>query len=162
MDETWTRRDLPVLTAIVEVFERTGRVMRPNEIVEQSGLDADQVETALRALEGEDPPFITKLERRASGGISLVGRPTGHARRAVGAWPTPEGIADGLVAALDEAADREPDPERKGWLHKTAAYLGNAGGTSRSRSERPRSTARSGCDRGHRLKLRGWCLKVHR
>ena len=24
-------------------------------------------------------------------------------------------------------ADREPDPERKGWLRKTAAYLGNAG-----------------------------------
>lgn len=127
MDETWTSRDLPVLTAIVEVFERTGRVMSPNEIEEQSGLQADQVETALRALEGEDPPFITKLERRASGGISLVGKPTGHARRAVGAWPTPESIADRLISALDEAADREPDPERKGWLRKTAGYLGNAG-----------------------------------
>lgn len=126
MDETWTSRDLPVLTAIVEVFERTGRVMSPNEIVEQSGLDADQVETALRALEGE-PPLITKLERRNSGGIGLVGKPTGHARRAVGAWPTPEGIADRLIGALDEAADREPDPELKGWLRKTAAYLGNAG-----------------------------------
>ena len=127
MDETRTRRDLPVLTAIVEVFERTGRVMRPNEIVGQSGLDADQVETALRALEGEDPPFITKLERRASGGISLVGKPTGHARRAVGAWTTPESIADRLFSALDQAADREPDDERKSWLRKSAAYLGNAG-----------------------------------
>lgn len=127
MTETWSRRDLPVLTAIVEVFERTGRVMRPSEIVEQSGLDTDQVEAALRALESEDPPFITKLERRASGGISLVGRPTGHARRAVGAWPTPESIADRLISALDEAAQREPDPERKGWLRMTAAYLGNAG-----------------------------------
>ena len=93
----------------------------------QSGLDADQVEVALRALEGEDPPFITKLERRASGGISLVGRPTGHARRAVGAWPTPESIADRLVSALDQAADREPDDERKSWLRKSAAYLGNTG-----------------------------------
>ncbi len=102
MDETWTSRDLPVLTAIVEVFERTSRVMRPDEIVQQSGLGADQVEAALRALEG-DPAFISKIERRASGGISLVGRPTGHARRAVGAWPTPESIADRLVIALDEA-----------------------------------------------------------
>jgi hypothetical protein len=127
MDETWTCRDLPVLTTIVEVFERTGRVMHPNEIVEQSGLGADQVEAALRALESEDPPFISKLERRASGGISLVGRPTGHARRAVGAWPTPDSIADRLVSALDEAAERETDPERKGWLRKTAAYLGSAG-----------------------------------
>lgn len=111
----------------MEVFERTGRVLSPNEIVEQSGLQADQVEAALRALEGEDPPFITKLERRASGGISLVGKPTGHARRAVGAWPTPESIADRLIGALDDAAEREQDPERKSWLRKTAAYLGNAG-----------------------------------
>ena len=29
--------------------------------------------------------------------------------------------------ALAEAADREPDHERKGWLSKSAAYLGNAG-----------------------------------
>lgn len=53
--------------------------------------------------------------------------PTGHARRAVGAWPTAEMIADRLVKALDEAADREPDPEKKGWLGKTAAFLGHAG-----------------------------------
>jgi hypothetical protein len=79
-NSTWTSRDLPVLTAIVEVYERTGRVMRPNEIVEQPGVDADHVEAALRALEGEDPPFITKLERRASGGISLIGKPTGQAK----------------------------------------------------------------------------------
>lgn len=127
MDETWTHRDLPVLTAIVEVFERTGRVMRPNEIVQQSGLTGDQVESALSALEGETPPFITKLDRRASGGISLIGQPTGHARRAVGAWPSAETMADQIVQALEEAAEREPDPERKGWLRQSANYLGNAG-----------------------------------
>ena len=40
---------------------------------------------------------------------------------------TAETIADRLITALDEAAEREPDPERKGWLRKSAAYLGNAG-----------------------------------
>lgn len=127
MEETWTSRDLPVLRAIVEVFERTGRVMHPNEIVQQSGLTGDQVERALNALEGESPPFITKLDRRGSGGISLIGRPTGHARRAVGAWPSAETMADQIVRALEEAAEREPDAERKGWLRKSANYLGNAG-----------------------------------
>lgn len=82
MNETWASRDLPVLTAIAEVFERTGRAMRPNEIVEQSALGDARAEAALRALESEDPPFISRLKRRAAGGISLVGRPTGHARRA--------------------------------------------------------------------------------
>ena len=62
-----------------------------------------------------------------TGAIILIAAPTGKARRAVGAWPTPESIADRLVQALDEAADREQDPERKGWLSKSAAYLGNAG-----------------------------------
>lgn len=150
-----------MLTAIVEVFESTGRAMRPNEIVEQSGLDADQVEAALRALEGEDPPFISKLERRSSGGISLVGRPTGHARRAVGAWPTPESIADRLVSALDEAADREPDPSGRGGSVRAPPTSAMPAATSRWRSERPRSTGRWGCDRGGRLKLLVCRLKIH-
>ncbi len=36
--------------------------------------------------------------------------------------------ADRLVEALDEAAEREPDEQRKGFLSKAASYLGNAGG----------------------------------
>lgn len=127
MEDTWTSRNLPVLTAIVEVHERTGRPMHPDEIVQQSGLTADTVGAALRALATEEPPFISDIQRRASGGVALVGTPTGHARRAVGVWPTAETIADRLVGALDEAAEREPDEERKGFLRKAAAYLGNAG-----------------------------------
>lgn len=116
-----------MLQAIVEVHERTGRAMTPSEIVQQSGLDEDAVQAALRALAVEDPPFVTKVRRRASGGVSLVGAPTGHARRTVGAWPTADALADRLVQALEDAADREPDEERKGFLRKGAAYLGNAG-----------------------------------
>lgn len=85
------------------------------------------VQAALRALDSERPAYISKLEKVMTGDIIFIGAPTGHARRAVGAWPTAETIADRLVTALDEAAEREPDPERKGWLRKTAAYLGNAG-----------------------------------
>lgn len=39
-----------MLQAIVEVHERTGRAMTPSEIVQQSGLDEDAVQAALRAL----------------------------------------------------------------------------------------------------------------
>ncbi len=85
------------------------------------------MQAALRALDSEEPPFVTKLERVMTGDIIFVGAPTGHARRAVGPWPTPESIADRLVSALDEAAEREPDAERQGWLRKTAGYLGNSG-----------------------------------
>jgi len=127
MDQTWTVRDLPVVPAIVELYEETGQIVSPNQIEAKTGLAAEVVQSALRALDSEQPPYVTKMQRYASGHVVMIGAPTGHARRAVGAWPTAETIADRLVSALDEAADREPDPERKGWLSKTAAYLGNAG-----------------------------------
>ena len=127
MDETWTSRDLPVLRAIVQIYEETGQAMSPNQIESRTGLEMATVQLALRALASEDPPFVTKMSRAMGGMVIFVGPPTGHARRAVGSWPTPESIADRLVTALDEAAEREPDPERKGWLRKTAAYLGHAG-----------------------------------
>lgn len=127
MTETWTNRDLPVLRAIVDVYEETGEPMGPDAIEAATGFDAARVQGALRALDSEEPRYISELERLMTGDIIFIGAPTGHARRAVGAWPTAETIADRLVKALGEAADREPDPERKGWLSKTAAYLGHAG-----------------------------------
>ena len=127
MTETWTSRDLPVLRAIVDLYEGTGSPMGPEAIESATGFDAATVQAALRALDSEEPPYVARFERVITGAIILIGAPTGKARRAVGAWPTPESIADRLVQALDEAADREQDPERKGWLSKSAAYLGNAG-----------------------------------
>ena len=50
-----------------------------------------------------------------------------YARRAVGGWPTAESLATLLVQGLERAAEAEPDEERKGWLKKSASYLGNAG-----------------------------------
>jgi hypothetical protein len=117
----------PYSRAIVELYEETGQIVSPNQIEAKTGLAAEVVQSALRALDSEQPPYVTKMQRYSSGHVVMIGAPTGHARRAVGAWPTAETIADRLVSALDEAADREPDPERKGWLSKTAAYLGNAG-----------------------------------
>jgi hypothetical protein len=36
-------------------------------------------------------------------------------------------LATLLVQGLERAAEAEPDEERKGWLRKSASYLGNAG-----------------------------------
>lgn len=128
MDDTWTRRDLPVLDAIVRIHERTGKAMRPTEIEAETRFDTDTVQTALRALDSADPPFVvTKMDRFASGQVSLVGAPTGHARQAVGAWPTAETVADNLVNALSKAAEREQDIEHKSWLTKAAGFLGGTG-----------------------------------
>ena len=109
------------------MYESTGSPMGREAIESATGFEAGKVQAALRALDSEDPPFVSRFERVLTGDIIFIGAPTGHARRAVGAWPTPESLADRLVSALDEAAEREPDPERKGWLRKSAAYLGSAG-----------------------------------
>lgn len=127
MEDTWSLRDLPVLEAIVRAHELTGRAVTPHEVASGAGLDEATVHKALKALASENPPFFTSMQTRMSGHVSLIGPPTGHARRAVGAWPTAEVIAERLVEALREAADREPDEERKTFLRKAATYLANAG-----------------------------------
>jgi hypothetical protein len=60
-------------------------------------------------------------------GIHGVGKATAQARQAAGLWPTPESLADRLVAALAQAAERETNEERRGWLKRTAEWLGSAG-----------------------------------
>jgi hypothetical protein len=52
---------------------------------------------------------------------------TSEARRAVGQWPTPEGVADRIVAELLEAADREPDERKRTRLRAAAETLGSFG-----------------------------------
>jgi hypothetical protein len=53
--------------------------------------------------------------------------PTGHARRSVGAWPTPESLAERLIAALDSAADDEQEPEKKSKLKQASRAIGGVG-----------------------------------
>ncbi|WP_020387712.1 hypothetical protein [Kribbella catacumbae] len=61
------------------------------------------------------------------GHIMIVGAPTGHARRVVGAWPTPESLADRIIAALNDAADNEPDEAKKGKLRRAAEAVAGVG-----------------------------------
>ncbi|WP_433022360.1 hypothetical protein [Kribbella sp. CA-294648] len=109
----------PVLEAIVRLYDETGSAMRAAAVGAAAGLsDDDDLQRALRALEHNDPPFVTKMTGSFGGGIILIGAPTGHARRVVGAWPTPDALADRIIAALNDAADNEPDEEKKGKLRR--------------------------------------------
>ncbi|MGC4940784.1 hypothetical protein [Kribbella sp. DT2] len=127
MESTWETRDLPVLEAIVRLYDETGSAMRPSAINAAAGLSEDDLQRALRALRDNEPPFVTKMSGSLGGGIMLVGAPTGHARRVVGAWPTPEGLADRIVAALNEAADNEPDEAKKTKLRRAAEAVAGVG-----------------------------------
>jgi hypothetical protein len=89
----------------------------------------DEVQLAMQALADKYPPFFKAIDGSSAAGREIFGaaNPTGHARRTVGAWPTPETLANRLTEALAKAADNEPDEEKRGWLKKTAAWLGSAG-----------------------------------
>jgi hypothetical protein len=45
----------------------------------------------------------------------------------VGQWPSAEAVADRIVAALVEAADREPDEGKRSRLRAAAETLGSFG-----------------------------------
>ncbi|OLT35038.1 hypothetical protein BJF84_15970 [Rhodococcus sp. CUA-806] len=105
MQQTWANRDLPVLKALVEYMD-AGEQLNGATTAEITGLSVDEVQRAIRALDSETPPFLIDVSFDMGGGWDVRGV-TGKARRAVGAWPTPDTVADALLARLQEIVDDE-------------------------------------------------------
>ncbi|MGY4650587.1 hypothetical protein [Mycobacterium sp. URHB0021] len=128
MEDIWTTRDLPVLKAIVELYEEKGQErMHVADIVKRVHFDESTVQRAIRALYSQ--PYLTGDGRTAASGNRYlrVGPPTGEARRVVGAWPSPEGLLERLVAGLERAAEDPDRPdEERGKLKQTALFLRGA------------------------------------
>lgn len=128
-NSTWEDRDLPVLCAIVEMADAGAWHIEPEEIAQRIGFDENLVNVALWALAAETPPHFEYEDVSTFGGRAMAGirNPTGHARRTVKTWPTPEDLADRLTRALAQAADDEPDAEKRSKLRAAASWFGNAG-----------------------------------
>jgi hypothetical protein len=126
--ETWTTRELPVLRALVEMLEDPARWMvRIDELPGATGLSMTEVQQTLRALSTARPAYITAGGAEQDTWPSIVSEVSERARRAVGQWPASDNAADVLIAALERAADSEPDEERKSGLRKTAGFLASTG-----------------------------------
>jgi hypothetical protein len=126
MESTWEPRDLPVLDAVVHYFEEHGGSLRPHvaDIADLTGISAEQVARAAQAL---DPAYL-KLQMMGGGpGRYIILGITDEARRAVGQWPSPEAVADRIVAELLEAANQEPDEGKRTKLRAAAETLGSFG-----------------------------------
>src|SRR5687768_4558085 len=123
MESTWEQRDLPVLDAVVRYYDEHDGPEIPDveTFAKLTRMDPGQVGRAVRAL---SPRFIKTGP--ALGGLTEVPimGVTDEARQAVGQWPSAEVWVDRLVQALREAAEREPDPERRGRLRAMAEGLG--------------------------------------
>lgn len=101
--------------------------IEPEQIAERTELEIETVKIALWALAGEHPPFFDYFDRTSYAArlpnIGGIQNPTGHARRKVGTWPSPEDRVIEMVAALRQAAEREPDLKKKSFLRKAAEYF---------------------------------------
>jgi hypothetical protein len=113
-------RDLPVLEATVALLEDTD-LPEVVDIAERTGLPAEDVARALRAMNGVYVDLRMTMGEVARWFVQGV---TPEARRAVGQWPTGESLVARLVDGLQAAADREADPERKSRLRQAASLLG--------------------------------------
>jgi hypothetical protein len=121
--DTWFSRDLPVLEAAASLIEEGGRT-RANDIAEHTGMDVEDVARAVRALRGE---YVELMETGGNPGYWPVLRLTSAGLRAVGQWPSPESVVDALAEAFGQAAEREPDSEKKGRLRQVGSFLSSAG-----------------------------------
>jgi hypothetical protein len=87
------------------------------------GRNPAEVHRALRAMEGRFI-HVPDMSVGADAQNYLVEGVTPEARQAVGQWPSPDVWVERLVQALHEAAEHEPDPEKKGRLRAMAEGLG--------------------------------------
>jgi hypothetical protein len=128
MRDTWFDRDMPVLTAVVEHFERE---VMPDPLTVAGLAEMMQwpVETVAAAVIAMDREFLV-LRKMLTGGDPgpwVIEKINGDARRAVGQWPSPEGLAARLTAVLEQVAERTPDPQDKSKLRQAGTALGGVG-----------------------------------
>jgi hypothetical protein len=124
--ETWTSRELPILTIVLRRFDAGEQLVDLEEIRRELEMPGPQMWAAVTALRDASPPYIDLQltsgwgDWRAGGRVARVYERT---RRELGSWPSADVLLDQLVAALTRAADAEPEPERKGRLRAGAELL---------------------------------------
>jgi hypothetical protein len=121
VEDTWAARELPVLSATVQLLEESYMVT-VTDIAASTGLEEQAVARALEAL---DPVFVDFRKTTTGGDPTFwyVLKVTPAARQAVGQWPTPEALVNALARELAAAAQDEQDAERKGLLVYAARLI---------------------------------------
>jgi predicted transcriptional regulator len=124
VEDTWGKRDVPVLKAAVALLEQSYMVT-VSDIAEQTGLELADV---ARSLDAMDPTYVDfrKTETGGDPRFWYVHKVTPEARQQVGQWPTPESLVDRLATAFGEAADRETDPSQQDRLRMTSRLLSDS------------------------------------
>ncbi|MGW3791290.1 hypothetical protein ACWD8I_08995 [Micromonospora arida] len=126
-ENLWDTTDFPVLKAAVEICNEGRGSAAVGAIIKRTGFDQQTVMASLRRLDTEQPPYFTKMEKMLGGGVSHVFEPTGHAQRAIQAWPKAEDKLEELIKMLGAIAEQEKDPEKASRLARVRDYLAAGG-----------------------------------
>jgi hypothetical protein len=128
MPDLWTDTDGPLLRTIVTLFDATPTVgVRTAQAKELSGLEDAEFEAAMIRLETAEPPLLSGIPKWDLNYVFQITSVTERARVKVGDWPSPESLIDGLIAALAEAAEAEPDPVKKTKLKQAVEVISGFG-----------------------------------
>ena len=123
LSDTWFRRDLPVLEAIVSYFEQSGGALIPHlrDIVESSGFSIDEVSRAALNLDGT---YILLKKVIAPPENWLVTRVSSDALVATGQWPSAESLSSQILNSLENEAKLEEDPVKQSRIRDAIKVLG--------------------------------------
>lgn len=122
LDDTWHRRDLPVLRTVVRLYDETMHVVKIGEVEEATGLSPDDVQRAGIALAAAG---LVDTRGAAQLAVLMFGGVTAEARRLAGSWPSADSIADRLLATLNDMAEHGSDEVVKTKARKAAEALGS-------------------------------------
>ncbi|MGB3896319.1 MAG: hypothetical protein WA942_18985 [Mycolicibacter sinensis] len=117
-EDTWTNRDLPVLRAAVRLSDESDMPVSATAIGRVVGFDEETTQRALRAL--YRMPYFGPAHV-GDDVIQFIGSPTDEALRVAGQWPSPENLAERLVAAYRAAGqDNMLSVPQREWFKRTA------------------------------------------
>jgi hypothetical protein len=121
VEDTWGARDVQVLGAVVDLLGQSYMVT-VSDIAVRTGLDLTAVAQSLDAM---NPTYVDFRKTETGGDPTFwyVLKVTPEARRAVGQWPTAEGLIDRLAQAFRDAAEQEDDAEKHYQLRQAAGLL---------------------------------------
>lgn len=123
LQDTWFSRDLPILRSIINGLDTVGDPVRAERIVVDTGLPQDAVDRGASAL------VSARLIEATMAGKELLWATavSGESRRLAGSWPSPDSIADRLLATLEDLAEHGGDEVTRSKARKALAGLGSLG-----------------------------------
>jgi hypothetical protein len=125
MKDIWFTRDLPILEAIVQIFEEHDRPI-PNlaTISAISGFPLEEVGKAAKNLNAGGYLDLKILMTGPDYGPWFIERVHTAALRATGAWPTPETLTKAVVLEFEKIVEGPSDNEEIGWLKRVMSGAG--------------------------------------